>query len=276
MRIRKYNFNKFREEYTKGIEFPFVAQVSTPVGNVIGYSKEDIVHFYVNNNLISDDGLKTMNLSFITDINKIDINAIQDLIDVWEEGQKITFSSDVALILKGEIITTQTVNWSGDSLIYTTPGGGGDDYYYYYYEEDDKPKYEELYPYFRAYTSYGDILSGQTFESVNTPGIVKLTTGKNINSIDDNTFSHLEDLEEFIFDSIGLMFIGENNLSNSNIKIIEIRNIEPPIIYDDIDNKVVVYVPDAALNTYKTSAVWMLHINVDNFKPISERYPNYK
>jgi len=76
-------------------------------------------------------------LQFKVDVSasqqQFDAESIQSVIDTWQEGGAIAFSTESALDLKGKLIVGEKAHWDGNTLVYGKAGGG-----YYYYDEGDE------------------------------------------------------------------------------------------------------------------------------------------
>lgn len=75
---------------------------------------------------IYSDGLR-VELDVSDSHQQFDAESIQSVIDTWQEGGAIRFSSESALDLKGKLIVGEKAHWEGNTLMYGKGGGG---YYY--------------------------------------------------------------------------------------------------------------------------------------------------
>lgn len=102
------------------------------IPNSVTYIGEGAFYGYMSINSIQSDGLR-VTLDVSSSHKQFVAEDIQSVIDTWQEGGAIVFSTESALDLKGKLIVGEKAHWDGNTLVYGKAGGG-----YYYYDEGDE------------------------------------------------------------------------------------------------------------------------------------------
>ena len=114
--IEQYNSIRAFKADLNSPECICAAQVLTPVGEVMGYQQNGEFVFTVSGTVISEDSLRTIDLSSFNE-DQISSGAVQTFINTCNEGDKMIFSSGASLSYMDSLYIIDRAHWTGNELI---------------------------------------------------------------------------------------------------------------------------------------------------------------
>lgn len=220
------------------------AIVLTPVGRAMGYQQDGEFVFKVGETVISDDSLRTIDLSSF-DEDRIYSGDVQTFINTCNEGDTMIFNPDVGIKLMDALNINDKAHWDGFTLTLGV-------------KEDDIDSGAQVW--------YKDGNSGMflSISAVSEPqNVVKVKLGKNITwgSQLFARFSGTDTQLRYIVTSKNQTSFGPSSfVSLFKLQSLTLNNPNPPMLVD-IDslgdaNCQRIYVPKGSKQGYVTDTNW--------------------
>lgn len=223
------------------------AQVPTPVGDAMGYQQNGEFVFSVSGTVISEDSLRTIDLSSF-DKTQINISAVQTFINTCNEGDTMIFNPTVGIQLMDSLNINDKAHWGGFVLTLGV-------------KEDDIDG--------RAQVWYTDGNSGMFhyLSDVSNPlNVVKIKLGKDYDSVGSSGFVRFGGKEgtqlRYIVTSQNLTGFGPSAFGSLfKLQSLTLNNSNPPQLID-IDslgtaNCQRIYVPKGSKQNYIGNTNWV-------------------
>jgi hypothetical protein len=113
--IEEYNSIRAFKADLNSPECICAAQVFTPVGDAMGYQQDGEFVFTVSGTVISEDSLRTIDLSSFNE-DQISSDAVQTFINTCNEGDTMIFNPDVGIVYMDTLNINDKAHWDGFAL----------------------------------------------------------------------------------------------------------------------------------------------------------------
>lgn len=219
------------------------AQVPTPVGTAMGYQQDGEFIFTVSGTVISEDSLRTIDLSSF-DINEISSGEIQTFINTCNVGDTMIFNSTVGIEYMDSLNINDKAHWDGFNLILGV-------------KEDDIDTGVQVW-----YTDGNSDMFGTITKVSNPKEVVKVKLGKDITG-GSGLFNPFVDGEvtqlRYIVTSQNLTSFGPGSFGGlSKLQSLTLNNPNPSQLIDigSLETCQRIYVPKGSKQRYVTDTNW--------------------
>lgn len=248
--IEEYNSIRDFKADLNSPECICAAQVPTPVGKAMGYQQDGEFVFTVSGTVISEDSLRTIDLSSFNE-DQISSGAVQTFINTCNVGDTMIFNPEVGIVYMDSLNINDKAHWDGFNLILGV-------------KEDDIDSGVQVW-----YNSGGTGIF-QSISAIPEPTtVVKVKLGKDItggsglfNPFVDEGVTQLR----YIVTSQNLTGFGPSAFGGlSKLQSLTLNNPNPPSLYESNSlgdaNCQRIYVPKGSKQKYIDATDWVVLAN---------------
>lgn len=245
--IEEYNSIRDFKADLNSPECICAAQVPTPVGDAMGYQQNGEFVFSVSGTVISEDSLRTIDLSSFSK-NEISSGDVQTFINTCNEGDTMIFNPTVGLLYMDTLNIDDKARWDGFNLILGV-------------KEDD------LFPYIKVWLDDGRVVTinnndeWDEFDEIDS--VVKMTIGEEYYPVGP-TIPHADKMRYMVYSK------KQNHLGNfmfderlaTNLHTLTVNRTTPPTLVQDFRDSLNspscqrIYIPKGSKKGYVKGTNW--------------------